>query len=43
MAYKKKTADGGTNEDKTKFISKSDDGTYSYKRDRAQIMDFAKL
>ena len=43
MAYKKKAADGGANDDKTKFISKSVDGTYSLKRERAQVVDFAKL
>ena len=38
----KKTADSGTNEEnKTKFISGTD-SAFSYKRDRAQIIDFAK-
>jgi hypothetical protein len=41
MAYKK-TADSGTNE--TRFISiPADQAEYSYKRDRAQTMTFAKM
>lgn len=37
----KKTAESGTDENKTKFIS-GDRPEFQYKRDRAQIMDFAK-
>lgn len=41
MADKKKTASGGAEDNKTKFIS-GNQSDYSYKRDRAQIMDFSK-
>ena len=44
MAGRKKTADSGTEDNKTKFISVSQNDTgYEYKRDRAQIMTFAKM
>ena len=44
MAGRKKTADSGTEDNKTKFISISQNDTgYEYKRDRAQIMTFAKM
>ena len=41
MASNKKSAESGT-EDRTKFIS-GNNSEYQYKRDRAQIMDFAKM
>lgn len=41
MARRSKAADSGTEENKTKFIS-GDKPEFVYKRDRAQIMDFAK-
>lgn len=41
MAYKKKAADSGTNDNKTKFYSGIPE-QFSYKRDRAQTINFAK-
>ena len=41
MATRKKSADSGTEDNKTKFISGTD-SAFTYKRDRAQIMDFSK-
>lgn len=41
MARRSKAADSGTEDNKTKFIS-GDKPEFVYKRDRAQIMDFAK-